>query len=521
MGLCAHFPFLSHRPPELVAFYVCLGNCSCFLPTLGFFIFGWFFLFYFRSLFFFQLVKSMGPIRTKGPTNWRHSYWRDPQCLCKGKIKSKSPESFKSKFYRPHFPSSTDPIFQAPPIPFSKLHRSHFPGSTVSIFQAPPSPFSKLHRPHFQAPPSPFSKLRRLYFHSISRHSINLDSKSKQLKSFLLKTFMPTHRQTRHPLWIPLHSQLQPFSPSTMDSSVSLGLDHMVMGHNLSKFLKSFLLKKLLRPLRRLEQPMMSIETFKIAQDKHQLITNGTHAPVISQLLNIFKYNNSLLLPFSAISNQWIEFTKGLLALLMAQDHQTACLQVIHDWLSTGQCIIHCLHYETPFSLPNHHLSWNLRVTTTVHSPNHLYLCHTRPHSLSNRTPKTFPLHPLSSTHCSPLVPPPFSTLHQNPITIFPFPKDCSTPSETRLHIFRSQAQIQHIYLDRLRNPHTSEQSVTPFPYIYRRLLPRSIPCFTAKPCRLGRFLWKQISFLTSMAQAALSLSKSMDLTTLQSFKHH
>ena len=112
---------------------------------------------------------------------------------------------------------------------------------------------------------------------------------------------MPTHRQTRHPLSIPLHSQLQPFSPSTMDSSVSLCLDHMVMGDNLSKLLKSFLLKNLVRPLRRLEQPMMSIETLKIAQDKLQLITNVTHTPIISQLLNILKYNNSLLLPFSAI----------------------------------------------------------------------------------------------------------------------------------------------------------------------------------------------------------------------------
>ena len=40
-------------------------------------------------------------------------------------------------------------------------------------------------------------------------------------------------------------------------------------------------------------------------------------------------------------------------------------------------------------------------------------------------------------------------------------------------------------------------QSVTPFPYIYiyRRLLPRWIPCFTTKPCWLGRFLWKHFSW--------------------------
>ena len=142
---------------------------------------------------------------------------------------------------------------------------------------------------------------------------------------------MPTHRQTRHPLSIPLQIELQPFSPSTMDSSDSLCLDHMVMGDNLSNLLKSFLLKKLLRPLRRLEQPMMSIETLKIAQDKHQLTTNGTHTPIISQVLNILKYNNSLLLPFSAISNQRIKFTEGLFALLPSQDDQTACLQVTNE----------------------------------------------------------------------------------------------------------------------------------------------------------------------------------------------
>ena len=54
-----------------------------------------------------------------------------------------------SKLHRLHFPSSTDPIFQAPPSPFSKLHRPHFPGSTILIFQARPSAFSKLHRPYF------------------------------------------------------------------------------------------------------------------------------------------------------------------------------------------------------------------------------------------------------------------------------------------------------------------------------------------------------------------------------------
>ena len=158
---------------------------------------------------------------------------------------------------------------QALPSPFSKLHRLHFPSSTDSIFQAPPSPFSKLHRPHFpgstvsifQAPPSAFSHVTVSY------------------------------------------------NPWIMDSSVSFC-------DNLSKLLKSFLLKKLLRPLRRLEQPMMSIETLKIAQDKQQLITNGTHTPIISQLPDILKYNNSLLLPVSAISNQRIEFTNGLLALL-------------------------------------------------------------------------------------------------------------------------------------------------------------------------------------------------------------
>ena len=51
----------------------------------------------------------------------------------------------------------------------------------------------------------------------------------------------------------------------------------------------------------------------------------------IIQLLNILNYNSSLLLPLSVISNQCIEFSKGLYALLMAQDHQTAFLQVTNE----------------------------------------------------------------------------------------------------------------------------------------------------------------------------------------------
>ena len=141
---------------------------------------------------------------------------------------------------------------------------------------------------------------------------------------------MRTHRQTRHPLSIPPHSQLQPFSPSTMDSSVSLCLDHTVMGHNLSRLLKLFLLKKLLRPLRRLEQPMMSIET----QDSTRQASTHYQWYTYSNFQSSTKHaqiQQLTLLPFSAVSNQRIEFTKGLFALIMAQDHQTAFLQVTNE----------------------------------------------------------------------------------------------------------------------------------------------------------------------------------------------
>ena len=152
-------------------------------------------------------------------------------------------------------------------------------------------------------------------------------------------------------------------------------------------------------------------------------------------------------------------------------------VSVIHDWLSAGQWIIHCLHYETPSTLPNHHLSWDLRVTTSVHSPNHLYLCHTRPHSLLNRTPKTFPLHPLSSTRYSPLVPPP---LFLSAKTAPPPPRRDFTSSKAKLKYNTSTLTAFGIP--------TPQQSVTPCPYIYRRLLPRSIPCFTTNPAGWGVF---------------------------------
>ena len=162
--------------------------------------------------------------------------------------------------------------------------------------------------------------------------------------------------------------------------------------------------------------------------------------------------------------------------------------------------------------LPNHHLSWHLRVTNTVHSPNHLYLWHTRPdhilcrieHQKLFRSIRSLPHFTLPWFHGH------FSSLHQNPITIFPVPKNCSTLSETRLHIFKSQAQIQHIYLDRLRNPHTSEQSVTPFPYLFSDgSCPDQYHVYKTLPA--GAFL--KALFLISMARSALSLSKSMDLT--------
>ena len=150
MGYRCPLPLFVPLTPRVGCLLRLFGYLFLFSANSWFLSFGWFFLFYFRTLFFFQLVNSIGSIRTKCPTNWRHCCWRDPQCLCKSKIKSKSPESLKSKLYRPHFPISTVSIFQAPPIPFSRLHRLHFLSSTGSmapIFQAPPSAFS---RPQFQ-----------------------------------------------------------------------------------------------------------------------------------------------------------------------------------------------------------------------------------------------------------------------------------------------------------------------------------------------------------------------------------
>ena len=137
-------PFCPLDPPSWLPCTFVWGIVPVFCQLLVLF-YGWFFLFYFRSLFFFQLVKSIGSIRKKAPTNLlkRSSMPLHRQ----DQIKSKSPESLKSKLHRPHFPSSTVSIFQAPPIPFSRLHHLHFPSSTVPIFQAPPYPFSKLHRP--------------------------------------------------------------------------------------------------------------------------------------------------------------------------------------------------------------------------------------------------------------------------------------------------------------------------------------------------------------------------------------
>ena len=67
-----------------------------------------------------------------------------------------------------------------------------------------------------------------------------------------------------------------------LDFSVSLSLDHRVMLDNLSKLLKSSLLKRLSLPIIRHEQKKMSIGTFKIAQDHNQINTMYINAPFFS-----------------------------------------------------------------------------------------------------------------------------------------------------------------------------------------------------------------------------------------------
>ena len=177
---------------------------------------------------------------------------------------------------------------------------------------------------------TPLFLVQWFYFASLSQQSHKLDSRSIQLKSFLLKTFLHNYRQ----LSIQIPSQLQPFSPINMDILVSHCLGHQVMLDNRSKLLKSFLLKQLLMPLRRLEQPKRSTETLKIAQNNHQ------------------RHNNSLLLQSSAISNQCIEFTKGLFAFLMATAHQTLFLHVTSE-IYVQSCIpiiqsFNCLNFSHP-----------------------------------------------------------------------------------------------------------------------------------------------------------------------------
>ena len=136
---------------------------------------------------------------------------------------------------------------------------------------------------------------------------------STLLKSFPLKTFLPIFKHLRQKLSIQSCSQLQPFIPGDFCTAVSLSFDHRVMLDNLSKLLKSFLLKRLSLPIIRHDQKKMSTGTFKIAQDHNQINTMYTNAPFFNQLQDII----SLPYPFSAICTHSKEFTQGLFALLM------------------------------------------------------------------------------------------------------------------------------------------------------------------------------------------------------------
>ena len=93
-----------------------------------------------------------------------------------------------------------------------------------------------------------------------------------------------------------------------------------------SNLLKSFPLKKLNLPHRRLEQQTKSVQPLKIAR---HFQPNYNYKNIIEHYLKDF--HKSLHILFSAISGQCIEFNQGLLALLMAQDHRTAFLQVTNE----------------------------------------------------------------------------------------------------------------------------------------------------------------------------------------------
>ena len=81
------------------------------------------------------------------------------------------------------------------------------------------------------------------FFHFLSRQGFQVDSGSKHLKSFLLKTFLPIHTYLRQPVSIQFYSSLQTNIPSYFDIADSHSRYQMDK-LNLSKLLKSFLLKK-------------------------------------------------------------------------------------------------------------------------------------------------------------------------------------------------------------------------------------------------------------------------------------
>ena len=122
-----------------------------------------------------------------------------------------------------------------------------------------------------------------------------------------------------------------------------------------SNLLKSFLLKKVSLPHRRLEQQTTFTQPIKIAHDS---TSNCNYKNVAAYYP---KYSNNLLhILFSAILR--IEFDQGLFALLMAQAHRTAFLQVTNEILFLPDN----LYYESILHLKNGHPLLGAQQCTTT-----------------------------------------------------------------------------------------------------------------------------------------------------------
>ena len=156
-------------PPSWLPFTFVWGTVLVFCQLLVSF-FGLVFPFLFPVTFLLSASKSHGLNKDKRSNQLKPFLLKRSSMPFQRQEQIKEPREPQiqalpspfSKLHRLHFPSSTDPIFQAAP------GSPYFPSSAfrifqVSIFHAPPSPFSKLHRPYFpssavsifQAPPSP------------------------------------------------------------------------------------------------------------------------------------------------------------------------------------------------------------------------------------------------------------------------------------------------------------------------------------------------------------------------------